>query len=265
MAIVRPEAIDDAPADGVPIASSQWGVSGPQRSGGWRLPAILLRDAKRAQRAAENSWQPPLRHRRSRRSHPSARSGHPRTCAARNLDGLGRHVATLGTRRQGIRNSPSRKTCRSAGPAASGRDHDRPARRCRRRGGAVRTERGRPPRPAVSYSCRHESHLIEGANRPLTVHRRRGRARCALRLRPCNPARAPGRGSIFGGSEGLRVVRAWRVDPPGDPPPLLQCFGETSWRDAHAIQSCGRGARRAPCGNRAAGCQACGPCRRGCR
>ena len=86
----------------------------PQRSGGWRQTAILLRDAKPLA-AAENSWRPPLRHRRSRRSRPSARSGHPRQRGAHQTrTALERHVAALGIHEQGDERSRRAKTHRRA-------------------------------------------------------------------------------------------------------------------------------------------------------
>ena len=95
----------------------------PQRSGGWRPTAILLRDAKPLA-AAENSWRPPLRHRRSRRSRPSARSGHPRRRGAHHQTrtAQGRDVAACAQIEQEAGRRGRRMTCTSAQTVASARD-----------------------------------------------------------------------------------------------------------------------------------------------
>jgi len=73
MAICRPEAIDDAPA------------RGPERSGGWRRWDFL---ASRGMGEAQGKKvsPPPLRHRRSRRRRPLARSSHQRPGGSRRSD-----------------------------------------------------------------------------------------------------------------------------------------------------------------------------------
>ena len=71
MAIVRPEAIDDALA----LASRS-----AAEDGGRGLSCLARNDGLPS---GEESFRPPLRHRRSRRSRPSARSGHPRQRGAR--------------------------------------------------------------------------------------------------------------------------------------------------------------------------------------
>ena len=66
MAIDWPEAIGAAPA------------CRPERSGGWRPGDFLVSRGMPAKPGGEESRSAPLRHRRSRRSRPSARSAHQR-------------------------------------------------------------------------------------------------------------------------------------------------------------------------------------------
>lgn len=66
MAIGWPEAIGAAPA------------RRPKRSGGWQPGDFVVSRGMPAQPAGEESRSAPLRHRRSRRSRPSARSAHRR-------------------------------------------------------------------------------------------------------------------------------------------------------------------------------------------
>ena len=194
MAIVRPEAIDDAPADGPPLRLCN-GVS-PGRSaaedGGCRLFCFAMQSARSARRKIVGSRHCGIGDRGAAILRPDqAIRGRVRRATWTDRDGMWRHSGPDGkaSATPGAERHAEAQDRRQTGGMAAGW-----------RVGVAAAARfglreGRPPRPAVVVTngrsdCRHESHLTEGANRPLTVHRRRGRARCALRLRPCNPARS---------------------------------------------------------------------------
>ena len=79
MAINRPEAIGAAPALGAPVALARWGGDcRPKQSGGRRSSEFLVSRGMTPQASGEESRCAAVAARRSRRSRPSARSGHKR-------------------------------------------------------------------------------------------------------------------------------------------------------------------------------------------